>query len=901
MAINSYEMQFTDGVAARQFVIQPYTRNGPSTPTGGVDPSATSANTTLFLYGKGTPDYGERIQENLIFMLEHFFGSTEPSFPIPGQIWFNSSVTPAQLYVYNPKKYTVVSSSGSSIVIQSTNALDSAADVLARFNSLWLTSKSFTFYSSTYTPIPVTQTAAPQLGIVPNTVVLVVTPTPTPVTLAGYTTGGWEDVFQSNVVNTLRTSFDANGQFIQNIPTPVLPGDAANKDYVDTAISGGTLTLSNLGDVQFATPGSPQTNSFLFFDGTYWTDSPYTAPSFPLVKKSGDTMTGLLILSADPIAALGAATKQYVDNQPLSSQSVTITAPSNFHLLSYDSGTFQWVNRSPTAAGVLPLSGGTLTGALSMGGNALVQVPTPVAGTDAANKAYVDSLVASGGTVSSLTYNSTTGELTLNQTSSPSVIIASGFLPAPGGVVSSSIVSYTPPDPSEYPHQDLFFQDSLATLGIGSPDNIEDPTEVRVSAALRAVDVTFGRLTQPRQRLVMQGDGTSAVFNLETGSPNTGMIVGGQPQQQYIVGKSGLGVYINGVKQLAAERGFFKMTGINTTTNYTGATFVGSTITLPGVNVADVLRPGTVITVSGTSTSNDGSYSVVVSTNAGADTTLIVTENYFVRNPGSLPFVASGAGTVTFGPFGVQPGMQTGYVYGGGTNVRTLEISVNGMSGTLLNIDVDLVDCSNFGLMAAVVSRAAGRHYINPIVGATSGALGNFVVSGDRVAEFPLGESFDVRYSTNNNGTYTAGSATYNAVTDETTIPVTTSVPSGTVDGIIFKDNWGYTMSVENGTIVFYSNVAGLNSSISLLGGTLLTGITGGNWPITISSLSGTANTFAPQDWGYTEVGLYGYPSSIVEFTTPPAGPSGDTIEFISDNEIYFDAFNPTANAVTAG
>src|SRR5207237_104382 len=31
------------------------------------------------------------------------------------------------------------------------------------------------------------------------------------------------------------------------------------------------------------------------------------------VSKSGDTMTGLLLLSADPTALLGAATKQYVD------------------------------------------------------------------------------------------------------------------------------------------------------------------------------------------------------------------------------------------------------------------------------------------------------------------------------------------------------------------------------------------------------------------------------------------------------------------------------------------------------------------------------------------------------------------------------------------------------------
>lgn len=34
------------------------------------------------------------------------------------------------------------------------------------------------------------------------------------------------------------------------------------------------------------------------------------------VARTGDTMLGPLILSADPVTALGAATKQYVDNKP---------------------------------------------------------------------------------------------------------------------------------------------------------------------------------------------------------------------------------------------------------------------------------------------------------------------------------------------------------------------------------------------------------------------------------------------------------------------------------------------------------------------------------------------------------------------------------------------------------
>ncbi len=151
MTVNAYEMLFADQNINREFVIQPYTRNGPQTPTTGVDPSAATANTTLFLYGKGTPDYGERIQENLIYMLEHFNNPTEPSFPTPGQIWSNTSVTPPQLYVYNAYKYTVVSNSGNVIAIQSTGGLDSLATVLARFTALG-TTKAFNVYSPTFVP-----------------------------------------------------------------------------------------------------------------------------------------------------------------------------------------------------------------------------------------------------------------------------------------------------------------------------------------------------------------------------------------------------------------------------------------------------------------------------------------------------------------------------------------------------------------------------------------------------------------------------------------------------------------------------------------------------------------------------------------------------------------------------
>lgn len=48
-----------------------------------------------------------------------------------------------------------------------------------------------------------------------------------------------------------------------------------------------------------------------------------TALGYTPVNKSGDAMSGLLILSADPVTSLGAATKQYVDNTP--NQTITLT------------------------------------------------------------------------------------------------------------------------------------------------------------------------------------------------------------------------------------------------------------------------------------------------------------------------------------------------------------------------------------------------------------------------------------------------------------------------------------------------------------------------------------------------------------------------------------------------
>jgi hypothetical protein len=83
---------------------------------------------------------------------------------------------------------------------------------------------------------------------------------------------------------------------------------------------------------------------------------------------SGGTLTGPLVLAADPAAALGAATKQMVDlKAPLASPTFTgtVTIPAGAAISGY-------ATTAAVAAGYLPLGGGTLTGGLTVGGNLVV-------------------------------------------------------------------------------------------------------------------------------------------------------------------------------------------------------------------------------------------------------------------------------------------------------------------------------------------------------------------------------------------------------------------------------------------------------------------------------------------------------------------------------------------------
>ena len=155
--------------------------------------------------------------------------------------------------------------------------------------------------------------------------------------------------------------------------------------------------------------------------------------------KSGHTLTLVENLDAgsnkltnvtDPTSAQDAATKNYVDTQLLTLDTlgeltnVTITSVGDNEVLAYDSTSGEWINQTASEAGLATsgnltthtsstsnphtvtvdqaFSGGLPTGDLDINNNKLQNVTDPAAAQDAATKAYVDSQVESKDALSEL-------------------------------------------------------------------------------------------------------------------------------------------------------------------------------------------------------------------------------------------------------------------------------------------------------------------------------------------------------------------------------------------------------------------------------------------------------------------------------------------------------------------
>ena len=85
------------------------------------DGTADVTTTTLALIGRNFPGYGEYINENFVKLLENFSRNTQPNTAqsLKGQLWYDTSVSPGVLKVYNGTAYVAA---GSSIDLEQTSA-----------------------------------------------------------------------------------------------------------------------------------------------------------------------------------------------------------------------------------------------------------------------------------------------------------------------------------------------------------------------------------------------------------------------------------------------------------------------------------------------------------------------------------------------------------------------------------------------------------------------------------------------------------------------------------------------------------------------------------------------------------------------------------------------------------
>ena len=158
--------------------------------------------------------------------------------------------------------------------------------------------------------------------------------------------------------DTMSGALNMQKHKVTNVAAPTETADAANKGYVDTAVSGLTSGTTAL----------------------------------PYVKKAGDTMTGALNLPA-PTENANAANKKYVDDaDAVLNAAIQKEVQDRKTAISGIQTEIDGVTGD--LSGYLPLTGGTMTGNIDMTGHVIYNLPVPTNGGDAASKTYVDNVIS---------------------------------------------------------------------------------------------------------------------------------------------------------------------------------------------------------------------------------------------------------------------------------------------------------------------------------------------------------------------------------------------------------------------------------------------------------------------------------------------------------------------------
>jgi phage-related tail fiber protein len=151
--------------------------------------------------------------------------------------------------------------------------------------------------------------------------------------------------FGSGLLSARPSAGTANRFYITTDTFSLYRDNGSSWDLITPAYTGDATAGAGTSSLTLATVGTPVSNQFVKIttdtkgrvSGTSAVTATdiTTALAYTPVNKAGDTMTGLLVLSGDPTAALGAATKQYVDNAITGldfKQSVRVATTANISL-----------------------------------------------------------------------------------------------------------------------------------------------------------------------------------------------------------------------------------------------------------------------------------------------------------------------------------------------------------------------------------------------------------------------------------------------------------------------------------------------------------------------------------------------------------------------------------------